>query len=71
MNDSITFALLWYQTVLDKGYSVLLNREQLGEVSKLYDDWCEKFYRGTKWEYDTPDHTELVLGMLDYIEENI
>jgi hypothetical protein len=71
MNDSITFALLWYETMLNRGYTVRNDREQLTQVSKMYDDWCEKFYRGTVWEYDSPDHTELILGMCDYLEKNI
>ena len=71
MNDSIIFAMLWYETMLNKGYRVNNTREEMSTVSKRYDDWCEKFYRGTRWEYDSPDHTELVLGMCEYISKNI
>ena len=71
MNDSIIFAMLWYETMLNKGYRVNNTREEMSTVSKMYDDWCEKFYRGTRWEYDSPDHIELVLGMCEYISKNI
>ena len=71
MNDAITFAMLWCETMLERGWRVNNTPEQMSLVSHLYDDWCEKFYRGTRWEYDSPDHTELVLGMLDYLNKNI
>ena len=71
MNDAIQFAMLWYEVQLDKGYRVWNTAEEVSLVSKMYDDWCEKFYRGTMWEFDTPDRTELVLGMCKYLEENI
>ena len=71
MNDAVTFAMLWYEIMLTKGYVINNTPEQISIVSKMYDDWCEKFYRGTVWEYDSPDHTELVLGMCDYLEKNI
>ena len=71
MNDSIIFAMLWYETMLNKGYRVNNTGEEMSTVYKMYDDWCEKFYMGTRWEYDTPDYTELVLGMIEYISKNI
>ena len=48
MNDSIIFAMLWYETMLNKGYRVNNTREEMSNVSKMYDDWCEKFYRRKK-----------------------
>ena len=47
MNDAVTFAMLWYEIMLTKGYVINNTPEQISIVSKMYDDWCEKFYRGT------------------------
>ena len=46
MNDAVTFAILWYEIMLTKGYVINNTPEQISIVSKMYDDWCEKFYRG-------------------------
>lgn len=71
MNDAVTFAMLWFDLNLEKGYRVYCNRDEMSKVSWMYDDWCENFYKGNIWEYDTPDHTELVLSMSEYINNNI
>ena len=71
MNDSVLFTMLYVEQLLKLGNKVNCQREQISIVSKMYDDFCEHFYRGTRWEYDTPDYTELVLGMVKFIQEEI
>ena len=38
MNDSIIFAMLWYETMLNKGYRVNNTREEMSTVSKVLDE---------------------------------
>ena len=71
MNDAVIFTILWCDISLEKGYRIYGTPDEMSVISKMYDDWCEKFYRGTCWEFDTPDHTELVLGMQKHIYKNI
>ena len=71
MNDVVLFTMLYAEKLLNNGDRLNCRPDQIARASRLYDDFCEKFYWGTRWEYDTPDYTELVLGMTKYIEENI
>ena len=71
MNDAVIFTMLYAQHLISLGYKVNCHPEQMSEVSRLYDSFCDNFYRGTRWEYDTPDYTEMVLGMTKYIQENV
>lgn len=71
MNDAVLFTMLWVEIFIEKGGIVTNTPEQISNISKMYDDWCEKFYCGTCWEYDCPDRKSLVLGMCKYLEENI
>ena len=71
MNDVVLFTMLWVEIFIEKGGVITNTPEQISNISKMYDDWCEKFYRGTFWEYATPDYTELVLGMDEFISKNI
>ena len=71
MNDAVIFTMLYAQHLISLGYKVNCHREQMSEVSRMYDSFCDNFYRDTRWEYDTPDYTELVLGMTKYIQESV
>lgn len=71
MNDAVIFTMLYAQHLTVLGYNVNCHPDQMSMVSRLYDDFCEHFYRGTRWEYDTPDYTEMVLGMTKYIQERV
>ena len=71
MNDSVLFTMLYVEQLLKLGNKVNCQREQISIASKMYDDFCDNFYRGTRWEYDTPDYTEMVLGMTKYIQESV
>ena len=71
MNDVVLFTMLYVEKLLNTGDRLNCRPDQIARASRLYDDFCENFYRGTRWEYDTPDYTELVLGMTKYIEEKI
>ena len=71
MNDAVLFTMLWVKIFVEKGGIITNTQEQVSNISKMYDDWCEKFYRGTFWEYDCPDHKSIVLGMCKYLEENV
>ena len=70
MNDVVIFTMLYAQHLISLGYKVNCHREQMSEVSRMYDSFCDNFYR-TRWEYHTPDYTELVLGMTKYIQESV
>ena len=69
MNDAVLFTMLYTEQLIKCGDRLNCHPAQITGASRLYDDFCEKFYRGTRWEYDTPDYTELVLGMTKFIQE--
>ena len=71
MNDAVLFTMLYAEQLLKLGNKVNCQRDEISIASKMYDDFCEHFYRGARWEYDTPDYTELVLGMVKFIQEEI
>ena len=71
MNDAIVFTMLYTEHLIKCGDGINCHPNQVSIASSLYDNFCEHFYRGTRWEYDTPDYTELVLGMTKYIQEQV
>ena len=71
MNDAVLFTMLYVQQMIQQGDRINCRPDQISRASRLYDKFCETFYKGTIWEYDTPNYTELVLGMDDFISKNI
>ena len=71
MNDAVIFTMLYAEQLIKNGDRLNCRPDQVNRAQRLYEQWCESFYVGTRWEYDTPDYTELVLGMIEYISKNI
>ena len=71
MNDAVLFTMLYVQQLIQQGDRINCRPDQVSRASRLYDKFCETFYKGTIWEYDIPDYTELVLGMDEFISKNI
>ena len=71
MNDAVIFTMLYAEQLIKNGDRLNCRPDQVNRAQRLYDQWCEGFYVGTRWEYVTPDYTELVLGMIEYISKNI
>mgnify|MGYP007122342235 CR=1 FL=1 len=71
MNDAVLFTMLYVQQLIKQGDRINCRPDQISQANRLYDKFCETFYKGTRWEYDTPDYTELVLGMDEFISKNI
>ena len=71
MSDAVLFTMLYVQQLIKQGDRINCRPDQISRANRLYDKFCETFYKGTRWEYDTPDYTELVLGMDEFISKNI
>ena len=71
MNDAVLFTMLYVQQLIKQGDRIDCRPDQILRANRLYDKFCETLYKGTGWEYDTPDYTELVLGMDEFISKNI
>ena len=71
MNDVVLFTMLYVQQLIQQGDRINCRPDQISRASRLYDKFCETFYKGTILEYDTLDYTELILGMDEFISKNI
>ena len=69
MNDAVLFTMLYAEQLIKCGDRLNCSPDQIARASRLYDNFCDQFYQETRWEYDTPDYTELVLGMIKFIQE--
>lgn len=69
MDDAVVFTMLFCEMVNRSGDILNLVPDQVNKCHVLYNKWCSEFYSG-RWEYITPDYTEIILGISKFIDEN-
>jgi len=68
MNDCILFTTVLYNLT---GQKVYVDDITITYVNKLYDEWCESFYIGSVYEYDTPSLDEMRSSIRKFIIEKL